>query len=144
MHTHDKHQPTKAGQVCYKETRWLGMHKQAGTRAGNHHRHTLTINVSPPTQDALQRDASAGHVQAIRNQSRKPAKAHRHKKRQPANADQQCPPVPCASGGVVGMCVCYRDAMARNAYVGTRAGNHQRNPQQMLAHQNRRTTLHDP
>ena len=26
--------------ICYKETRWLGMHKQAGTRAGNHHRHT--------------------------------------------------------------------------------------------------------
>ena len=25
---------------CYKETRWLGMHKQAGTRAGNHQRHT--------------------------------------------------------------------------------------------------------
>ena len=35
---------------CYKETRWLSMHKQAGTRAGNHHRHTRTINVSPPTQ----------------------------------------------------------------------------------------------
>ena len=26
--------------VCYKGTRWLGMHKQAGTRAGNHQRHT--------------------------------------------------------------------------------------------------------
>ena len=25
---------------CYKETRWLGMHKQAGTRAGSHQRHT--------------------------------------------------------------------------------------------------------
>ena len=35
---------------CYKETQWLGMHKRAGTRAGNHQRHTRTINVSPPTQ----------------------------------------------------------------------------------------------
>ena len=35
---------------CYRETQWLGMHKQAGTRAGNHERHTRTINVSPPTQ----------------------------------------------------------------------------------------------
>ena len=26
--------------ACYKEMRWLGMHKQAGTRAGNHQRHT--------------------------------------------------------------------------------------------------------
>ena len=27
---------------CCKETRWLGMHKQTGTRAGNHQRHTHT------------------------------------------------------------------------------------------------------
>ena len=26
--------------MCYKETRWLGMHKQAGTRTGNHQRLT--------------------------------------------------------------------------------------------------------
>ena len=26
--------------LCYKDTRWLGMRKQAGTRAGNHQRHT--------------------------------------------------------------------------------------------------------
>ena len=26
--------------MCCKETRWLGMHKQAGTMAGNHQRHT--------------------------------------------------------------------------------------------------------
>ena len=25
---------------CYRETRWLGMHKQVGTRAGNYQRHT--------------------------------------------------------------------------------------------------------
>ena len=25
---------------CCRETRWSGTHKQAGTRAGNHHRHT--------------------------------------------------------------------------------------------------------
>ena len=36
--------------VCYKETRWIGMHKQAGTRAGNQRTHTRTINISPPTQ----------------------------------------------------------------------------------------------
>ena len=28
----------------------MGMHKQAGTRAGNHQRHTHTTNASPPTQ----------------------------------------------------------------------------------------------
>ena len=32
--------------VCYKETRWVGMRKQAG----NHQRHTRTINASPRTQ----------------------------------------------------------------------------------------------
>ena len=32
---------------CYRETRWLGMHKQAGPRAGNHQRHIRTINASP-------------------------------------------------------------------------------------------------
>ena len=36
--------------VCYKETRWVGMCKQAGTKAINHQRHTRTINVSPPMQ----------------------------------------------------------------------------------------------
>ena len=39
-----------ASSMSYKETRWLGMHKQAGTRAGNHLRHTRTINFSPPMQ----------------------------------------------------------------------------------------------
>ena len=34
--------------LCYKEMLWLGMHKQAGSRAGNHQRHTT--NASPPTQ----------------------------------------------------------------------------------------------
>ena len=47
--------------VCYKETRWLGL---------------------------LQRDAIVGHAEAIRTQSRKPSKAHTHKKRQPTNAGQ--------------------------------------------------------
>ena len=28
--------------LCYKETRWLGIRKQAGNRAGNHQRHTRT------------------------------------------------------------------------------------------------------
>ena len=34
---------------CYKETRWLGMHQQAGTRAGNHQRHTRTHDKRQPT-----------------------------------------------------------------------------------------------
>ena len=34
------------------------------------------------------RDAAAGHASAIRNQSRKPSKAHTHNKRQPTNAGQ--------------------------------------------------------
>ena len=32
------------------QTQWLEIHKQAGTRAGNHQRHTRTTDVSPPTQ----------------------------------------------------------------------------------------------
>ena len=36
----------------------------------------------------LQRDAVVGHAEAIRTQSRKPSKAHTHKKRQPTNAGQ--------------------------------------------------------
>ena len=52
---------------CYKETRWLGMHKQA----------------------LLQRDAIVGHAEAIRTQSRKPSKAHTHNKLQPTNAGQK-------------------------------------------------------
>ena len=36
----------------------------------------------------LQRDAIVGHAEAIRTQSRKPSKAHTHKKRQPTNAGQ--------------------------------------------------------
>ena len=36
--------------VRYKETRWLGMHKQSGTRAGNHRRHTRIRNTIPQTQ----------------------------------------------------------------------------------------------
>ena len=37
---------------------------------------------------SLQRDAVVGHAEAIRTQSRKPSKAHTHKKRQPTNASQ--------------------------------------------------------
>ena len=36
----------------------------------------------------LQRDAIVGHAEAIRTQTRKPSKAHTHKKRQPTNAGQ--------------------------------------------------------
>ena len=36
--------------VCYKETRWLGMHRQSKTDAGNRERHTRISNASPPTQ----------------------------------------------------------------------------------------------
>ena len=36
--------------VKLKATRCLRMHKQAGTRARNHQRHTYTLNASPPTQ----------------------------------------------------------------------------------------------
>ena len=36
----------------------------------------------------LQRGAIVGHAEAIRTQSRKPSKAHTHKKRQPTNAGQ--------------------------------------------------------
>ena len=36
--------------LCYKETRWLGRHKQSITRAGSHQRHTRTINASTSTQ----------------------------------------------------------------------------------------------
>ena len=38
--------------------------------------------------DLLPRDAMVGHAEAIRTQSRKPSKAHTHKKRQPTNAGQ--------------------------------------------------------
>ena len=43
-----------------------------------------------PSHDQLllQRDAIVGHAEAIRTQSRKPSKAHTHKKRQPTNAGQ--------------------------------------------------------
>ena len=37
----------------------------------------------------LQRDAIVGHAEAIRTQSRKPSKAHTHKKRQPTKAHTQ-------------------------------------------------------
>ena len=40
------------------------------------------------TSALLQRDAIVGHAEAIRTQSRKPSKAHTHKKRQPTNAGQ--------------------------------------------------------
>ena len=30
--------------LCYKETLWLGMHRQSETRAGNHRRHTCRYN----------------------------------------------------------------------------------------------------
>ena len=36
----------RARSMCYKDTRWLGMHKQTGTRAGNHQRHTHTRRTS--------------------------------------------------------------------------------------------------
>ena len=35
--------------LCYKEMLWLGMHKQAGSRAGNHQRHIHAINARPTT-----------------------------------------------------------------------------------------------
>ena len=41
--------------TCYKETRWLGMHKQAGTRAGNQ-RHTH--NKRQPTNTGQKRYTS--------------------------------------------------------------------------------------
>ena len=34
----------------YKETQWLGMHRQSETRAGNHRRRTRTRNACLPTQ----------------------------------------------------------------------------------------------
>ena len=52
------------GHGCYKETRWLGMHKPAGTTAGNHQRHTHTINVSPPTKVNKATRASNGNPAA--------------------------------------------------------------------------------
>ena len=49
--------------VDYKETRWLGMRKQSGTRAGNHERHTRTISTSPPTQANNAARAANGNPQ---------------------------------------------------------------------------------
>ena len=47
--------------MCYKEMRWLGILKQAGTREGNHRRHTQQTPAKE-TKCVLQRDAVVGNA----------------------------------------------------------------------------------
>ena len=69
--------------VCYKETRWLGMHKQSGITAGNHRRHTRTISASPATQanNAARLFVTNNAARAIN--SNPPDQVHMHLTRTP-------------------------------------------------------------
>ena len=65
-----------------------GVHKRDMARD----KHELPILRQRPgwgvSQVLIHRDALVGHAEAIRTQSRKPSKAHTHKKRQSTNAGQ--------------------------------------------------------